>query len=192
MEWTTDAKQLANCFQVTQRQINELILKDIFKGCKIAHGKYDFFLFARAYAKYQRELGQKPDTDSNQIDPRYERARYHRAQADKVELENLKTRKEVVLTTLVIEFTTSIQTIYKNYFKSFEGRLSGIVSSIVNSTEEKHKLLDAIREETHQAQSGTSNALDTFANSLKVSSDNQTTTENPSVEVGGEPEKSPS
>jgi len=143
------------------------------------------------YSKYQREIGQKPDTDSNQIDPRYERARYHRAQADKVELENLKTRKEVVLTTLVIEFTTSIQTIYKNYFKSFEGRLSGIVSSIVNSTEEKNKLLDAIREETHQAQSGTSNALDTFANSLKVSSDNQTTTENPSMEMGREPEKSP-
>jgi phage terminase Nu1 subunit (DNA packaging protein) len=192
MEWTTDAKQLADCFQVTQRQINELILKDMFQGCKIAHGQYNFFLFARAYAKYQRKLGGEPieNTKPGEIDPRYERARYHRAQADKVELENLKTRKEVVLSTSVIEFATSIQIIYKNYFKSFEGRLSGIVSSVVNSNQEKDKLLDAIKEETQQALTGTSNALDAFSNSLKVSGVDKTTATDSSMEMGREQEDS--
>ncbi len=182
----------------------QIILKDIkdntdgiFDGVKIGRGKYDLSLFAYAYSRLQRKIGESSLTrrpkdlpedidieESGELDIGYERARHYKAQADKIELANKEKMGELVLVNKVEHFLLQLQRLYNIQLKAFEGRLSGIVSGAVNNEEERAYVLDTIKDEINSAANQTADALQTFAATIENGQDEPPTSAHSSVEMG--------
>jgi len=89
---TRTAKTLAELFDLLERRIQQLAAEGIIPRTKT--GQYDFLGAVRGYVGYLRKRGLDPDPV--EADLYAQRARLTKEQADKAEMDNRKTKSELV------------------------------------------------------------------------------------------------
>jgi len=165
-KWYTNSSTIAECFGITKRRVEILARTEKFKGCKIRHGTYDFYEFAKQYVDFVKkpnEVKKKEAPDT--INPIYERARKDREMADKLALENQTTRQELIQTVDVAEFISALQVLYNTSFEGFKGRL---ITALINATLQKSEvILPIIQREIHYSRDLIAKKILDYANTLK-------------------------
>lgn len=144
--------ELAKVFGLDIRRITQMAKSGIIP--RTERGVYDLKECATAYITYLRNRGAIEEaTDPDALDPRRERARLYKAQADERELKNAIERKEYVNIQDVRKFEIERATIYNAQIDAIPGRYASTIAAKlgVDSAQVYDILLDIslqIREST--------------------------------------------
>lgn len=176
-KWHVAVSEVAVCYGITERRVQLLVKRPEFANVKLGHGLYNFFEFARVYADYQSNLGRATakkvvDNDDHaigiELDARLERARLHKAQADRVEMDNAVRRGELALIEDFKNVAAGIQVSNSSLWDALPGRLSGLIAGEVSRKYELRVdpgfVYEIIRAEAVSARNATSDRLMGFLN----------------------------
>ena len=116
---SVDVGTLARLFSLTAVRIQQLATDGVV--VKSARGKYDLWQSIRGYIKYlqERRVNQWDAKDEEQTDIKREQLRRTKEEADKLELQNARTRGEVIEVGKVEKLMQACFTVHRTRILNF-------------------------------------------------------------------------
>jgi phage terminase Nu1 subunit (DNA packaging protein) len=179
--------ELARVFGLDIRRINQLAKEGIIP--RVDRGVYDLKDCASAYVAYLRSRGTLPDDiaeNLDKLDPRRERARLNKAQADEKEFQNAILKSEYISIQEVKNFEIERATIYNAQIDAIPGRYASTVAA--NLGVDPAQIYDVLLNISLQVRQATSDGFTSLATRSRVEPDNQTTAKAQSSRVGASKE----
>jgi phage terminase Nu1 subunit (DNA packaging protein) len=116
---SVDVNALAKLFDLTVVRVQQLAVEGIV--VKSARGKYDLWKSIRGYIQYlqKRRVNQHDSPDQEQSDMKREQLRRTKEEADKLELQNARTRGEVIEVSKVEKLMQACFTVHRTRILNF-------------------------------------------------------------------------
>lgn len=116
---SVDVNTLAKLFDLTVVRVQQLAVEGIV--IKSARGKYDLWKSIRGYIQYlqKRRVNQHDSRDQDQTDIKREQLRRTKEEADKLELQNARTRGEVIEVGKVEKLMQACFTVHRTRILNF-------------------------------------------------------------------------
>lgn len=132
--------ELASILGLDVRRVTQLAKEGVIP--RIRRGVYDLAECTKAYVSYLRN---RDNFDEDGIDPRAERARLYKEQADKIEFENQIKRKKYVSIEDVKSLEMQRAKIYTSIVDAIPGRYSALIAAKLNVNQSRiHDILSEI------------------------------------------------
>ena len=180
--------ELANIFGVSTKWVQELQAKGVIR--KSGHGKWDVVECCKNYIAWLKDREKPEPAKSNadsqdsgaELDPKYQRARLHAAQSEKVELENAIKRGEYVNVAEVRQSWLLLQTLLNSRIDAIPGRMAGALAARLNA--DRAIAYDVLLEESIHIRESISNGLETLSGDPGDGGNSQATSKAGSVGMG--------
>jgi phage terminase Nu1 subunit (DNA packaging protein) len=166
--------ELARVFGLDIRRINQLAKEGIIP--RVERGVYDLKDCASAYVAYLRSRGTLPDDlaeNPEKLDPRRERARLNKAQADEKEFQNAILKNEYISIQEVRNFETERATVYNAQIDAIPGRYASTIAAKLAI--DPAQIYDILLDISLQIRQATSDGFTSLATRSRTEPDNQTT-----------------
>lgn len=190
MNHIVSVTELAEILGVEVRRVNQLAKSGIID--KVAHGKYELSDCVSRYISFLKK-GRKEDgeesNDQSDLNPRYERARMYKAQAEKLEMDNAVTKKEYIHSSEVRNFLLEFGNLLVSQIDALPGRLSSSLSEQLNV--ETAQIYTLLKDETTSIREEISFGLTIIANHTRTQSENSSSSKTSSVGLGGATQETP-
>lgn len=163
--------ELARVFGLDIRRINQLAKDGIIP--RVQRGVYDLKECSTAYVAYLRSRGTLPeDIEENpdKLDPRRERARLNKAQADEKEFQNAILKSEYISIQEVKNFEIERATVYNAQIDAIPGRYASTVAAKLGI--DPAQIYDILLDISLQIRQATSDGFTSLATRSRAESDN--------------------